>query len=813
LTLDAAARAGTVCPVSIRRAADDAPAERPIAKNLYEATVDAEMKASFLAYSLSVITARAIPDVRDGFKPVQRRIIAGMLAERVLPGTGYKKSAKVVGAVMGSYHPHGDAAIYEALVRMSQPFVMSVPMTDGHGNFGTLDDPPAAARYTECRMTQAALDMIAEIDEETVDLRPTYDGENLEPSVLPAKLPNLLLNGASGIAVGMATNIPTHNLNELIAAVRTVATNPDVTVDDVLAVMPGPDFPTGGIIVDDGGIRQAYETGRGAFKIRAKTEIREVSPRRRGIVITELPYNVGTERFMEKIKELVLNKRVEGIADVKDLTDRRSGLQIVVECKTGINPNAVLAELYAKTPLQESFSVNAVALVDGKPLTLGVVPILRAFVDHRLEVILRRTRFRHRKATERAHILQGLIVAISNIDAVVAVIRSSADTETARQALCARFDLDETQAGHVLEMPLRRLTSLELSKLESELAELRAVIAELSSVLESEERRQRIMLDELDEIASAYGRPRRSPIVSAAAAAVPADVPVEVPDTPCVVTVTLDGVIGRSEVDARRKGRVTVRDALVLEATTTTRSVLKVVTDSGVLHRLEVVVVPSAAEKTRGAPAAELVTGLTGDDRVVGLVSPQQLAAGEIVVLVTRNGVVKRVTGDHLEPRGSASIIGLGDGDRVVAAFACPDGADIVIVTSDGRLLRTPTDRIRPQGRSGGGVAGVRLADGAHVVAAGPVTGDAQVVVVTDAGSAKSTPAGDYPEKGRGGAGVMCVRFRKGESALSSAVVGAGPFALAGPTSAEAFEPVAAKRDGSASPADATGRRVALLRR
>ncbi|MDQ3430853.1 MAG: DNA topoisomerase 4 subunit A, partial [Actinomycetota bacterium] len=455
-----------------RRRTPTPPPPDDFAEHIVDIDVAEEMQGSFLEYAYSVIYSRALPDARDGLKPVHRRILYQMAEMGLRPDRGHVKSARVVGEVMGKLHPHGDGAIYDALVRMAQPWSMRVPLVDGHGNFGSLgnDDPPAAMRYTECRPADAAPLMTASLDEEVVDFGANYDGREREPEVLPAAFPNLLVNGAAGIAVGMATNMPPHNLGEVIAAARHLVAHPDATLDDLMRFVPGPDLPTGGKIVGLDGVREAYESGRGVFRTRATVRVEDITARRKGIVVTELPWGVGPERVIEKIADAVRSRKLQGVSDVKDLTDREKGLRLVIELKGGFNPDAILEQLYRLTPMEDSFGINNVALVDGQPCTLGLKELLLVYIDHRFAVVRRRTEFRRRKAAERAHIVEGLLTALDNIDEVVQVIRSSHDSAEARRRLMDVFDLSEVQATHILDMPLRRLTSLEVEKLRAELA-------------------------------------------------------------------------------------------------------------------------------------------------------------------------------------------------------------------------------------------------------------------------------------------------------------------------------------------------------
>lgn len=719
-----------------------------VAKEILETPVEEEIKDSFLAYSLSVITSRAIPDVRDGLKPVQRRILYALDQQNIRPTGPYKKCARVVGETMGKYHPHGDSAIYDALVRLAQPFSMRLPLVDGHGNFGSPDDPPAAQRYTECRMSPAAADMLAELGEDTVDMRENYDGTEIEPAVLPSRLPNLLLNGSAGIAVGMATNIAPHNLGELIEACLLVLEDREIKVEEILKVCPGPDFPTGGVIVDGGGIKEAYVGGRGAFKLRAKATVEQVTAKRQGIVITELPYTVGPERFIERCKNVLNNKGLEGVADIKDLSDRKRGMHLVVECKVGVNPQAVLAELYTKTPLEESFSVNAVVLDGGKPVTLGIVGLLARFLDHRLDVVERRSAYRLQKAEDRAHIVEGLVRALANIDEVVAILKASREVETARKKLIKKFSLSEVQAGHILDMPLRRLTGLEVNKLKTELKELQATIKDLKDILAKPSRRQEIVKQELVTVGEQYQGVRRSTIVSADKAVIEVE-NIEIPDDPCRLELLTNGNLRRKAGKTKPAGALSVLD-------TTVRAQCWGITKEGKAVVVKAVEVPEVAT---GAKTLE-VTNIDMRDEIVSLVS-----GGNDVVVATEKGVLKKLEGSVLR---EGSIIALKEGDRVVGAVDCKE-EDIVLVTTAGQLLRTTTTTIRAQGRTAGGVAGIKLGDDAKVITVAPAVG--RVWTISDTGAVKATLVDEYPVKGRGGIGVRCMRFRKGETCLTGALV------------------------------------------
>ena len=746
------------------------PEDQSFAREVVEVPVAEELKESFLAYSLSVITARAIPDVRDGLKPVQRRILYSMLRMGVRPDTPHRKSARVVGDTMGRYHPHGDAAIYEALARMGQPFSRGMTLIDPQGNFGSLDDPPAASRYTECRLTAAAMAMVGELDEDTVEFRPTYDGEATEPGYLPALLPNLLLNGTTGIAVGMATNMPTHNLAEVHAAITLTMNKrrPKPTIDEMLAVLPGPDFPSGGIVVDDG-IREAYETGRGTIRIRARAHVEDIGRGRQAIVVTELPYLVGPERVISKLKELNEAGRVTSIADFKNLSDRHTGLRLQVTVKPGHNPQAVLGELYRLTPLEETFGINNVVLVDGEPRTLGIHEMCRHYIDHRLDVVVRRTRHRLARAEERLHLVAGLLMALEVIDEVVAIIRGSEDAATARDGLMDRFDLNRLQTDHILDMPLKRLTALETRRLLDERDDLEASIRDFTTLLGSEKRQRTLVLDELAEAVESFGRPRRTEIVH------PDDLPVfdsvttteDVDDEPCVVTLSTSGQIGRSPVAGAKRATPGRHDVLVASLLTRTTATVTAVTSDGRALQVAAAELADGAGRARGAGAAQAF----GTNR--GEVIHTVVAEGdEHLVVVTANGVAKRLTQDEVRAtRSGKPLLKLRPGDRVVAAFTAHDGVDLVIVASDGQALRTPVDAVSVQGRGAAGVAGMKLRSGVVVVGAAPVLGDDTLITVTDTGGVKATPLSELEARGRGGIGVRVSKLADG-SALSLAHIG-----------------------------------------
>jgi len=807
----------------------DSRSSAPVTERIEDVDVSTEMQGSFLEYAYSVIYSRALPDARDGLKPVQRRILYQMAEMGLRPDRGHVKSARVVGEVMGKLHPHGDAPIYDALVRLAQAFSLRVPLVDGHGNFGSLDDGPAAPRYTEARLAAAALALTENLDEDVVDFIPNYDGQFQQPEVLPAAFPNLLVNGATGIAVGMATNMAPHNLIEVVGAATHLLQNPDATVEELMEFVPGPDLPSGGIIVGLDGIKDAYTNGRGSFRTRAKASIESLGPRRTGIVFTELPYLVGPERVIEKIKDAVQAKKLTGIADVTDLTDRNHGLRLVVGIKTGFDPKAVLEQLYRLTPLEDSFGINNVALVDGQPQTLGLRDMLRVYIEHRIRVVTRRSEYRLARKRERLHLVEGLLIAILDIDEVIQVIRSSDDGDQARTKLREVFDLSHLQAEYILELRLRRLTKFSRIELEAERDQLHAEIAALVELLGSETLLRQLVATELDAAAEAYGTPRRTMLLNGgpvqprsarAAAAAAADL--QIADAPCRVYLSSTGRMVRAELiaDAPAGGvvppaRRSKHDAIRSSVDTTTRGDIGAVTSAGRLVRFSPVDLPSvpanAVQVAAGTKVEQYLT-LAKGETVVALVP---LVGAPMIALGTAQGVVKRVAASELGTKPDIEIISLRDGDRVVGAAPAGDNAELVFVASDAQLLRFEASSVRPQGRSAGGMAGIRLADGAHVIAfavVGASAFDAVVVTVagsssalpgTDAGSAKVSAFTEYPAKGRATGGVRAQRLLRGEDALVLAWVGTDPRAVGADGAVRALPEAGAKRDASGQPLDA----------
>lgn len=798
------------------------PVDDDFEEHILDIDVGDEMRASFLEYAYSVIYSRALPDARDGLKPVQRRILHTMNEMGLRPDRGHVKSARVVGEVMGRLHPHGDGAIYDALVRLAQPWSMRLTMVDGHGNFGSPDDPPAAMRYTECRMAPPAVAMTAGIDEDTVDFRPNYDGRETEPSVLPAAIPNLVVNGTTGIAVGMATNCAPHNLVEVVQALRHLIKHPGTDVDGLMRFIPGPDLPTGGKIVGLDGIREAYETGRGSFRMRATARIETVG-RRKAIVVTELPYGVGTEKVVERIKTLVQGKKLQGIADLKDLTDRENGLRLVIEVKNGFVPEALLEQLYKQTPMEDSFGINAVALVEGQPRTLGLKEMLEVFLQHRYEVVRRRSQYRRDRKAERLHLVDGLLIALLDIDEVIQVVRTSDDTAAARERLMSVFDLSVAQADYILEMQLRRLTRFSRIELEKEQEQLRLEIEALDAILADPARLRDVVSEELAEVAKTFGTPRRTVLLESAGTTVTAAAQsLEVADEPCFAFLSSSGLLARSSSDEApgSGGDRANHDVVVSVVRTTARADIGVVTNRGRVVRLSVLDLPALPASANdpnlqgGLPLSELLS-LDAGERALALTSLPTDGAG--LALGTAQGVVKRVNPEVLT-RDDWEVIRLADGDEVVGAVELATGTELLcFITSDAQLLHFPADAVRPQGRSGGGIAGVRVTAGEKVrwfgaIDAAAAADPAGIVVVTASGSStalpgtepgavKVAPFSEYPGKGRATGGVRCHRFLKGEDTLVLAWAGPAPARAAAASGAPVPLPEpTGRRDGSGVP-------------
>ncbi len=798
------------------------PPPEPVEERIQDIDLSNEMQGSFLEYAYSVIYSRALPDARDGLKPVQRRILFQMAEMGLRPDRGHVKSARVVGEVMGKLHPHGDSAIYDALVRLAQEWALRVPLVDGHGNFGSLDDGPAAARYTEARLAAPALSLTENLDEDVVDFIPNYDGQFQQPAVLPAAFPNLLVNGASGIAVGMATNMAPHNLIEVVAAAPHLLENPDATTEDLMEYVPGPDFPSGGILMGLDGVKDAYTTGRGALKVRGRTSIESPGPRRTGIIVSELPYMVGPERLIEKIRDAVQAKKLQGISDVTDLTDRNHGLRVAIGIKTGFDPNAVLEQLYRLTPLEDSFSINNVALVDGQPRTLGLKEMLSVYVGHRIEVITRRSRYRLARREERLHLVEGLLIAILDIDEVIQVIRSSDDTEQARTRLRSVFDLSEPQAEYILELRLRRLTKFSRIELEAERDALLAEIASLRELLASPALLRAAVAQELDAVAEAYGTPRRTLLMNAAPPkprATKGAVDLQIADAPTTLVLSTTGRAVRVDLGEGQEltapARRSKHDATLATVQTTVRGELGALTSTGRVVRFSPVDLPSvpatSVQLAAGTPLRDYLGVTTKGERILGFV---RFDSDTPVALGTAQGIVKRIVPSTLPVRPELEVIGLKPGDTVVGAAEATDDADLVFLTTDAQLLRFSASAVRPQGAPAGGMAGIKLGSGASVLFFGAVTPEADAVVATvsgaesilpgtDPGRAKVSAFADYPSKGRATGGVRAHAFLKGEDRLTVAWVGPNPPLAVDPTGAVRKLPDSgARRDASGQPTD-----------
>ncbi|SBT39139.1 DNA gyrase/topoisomerase IV subunit A [Micromonospora narathiwatensis] len=781
-----------------------------------------EVSDSYLEYAFSVIHSRALPDARDGLKPVHRRILWSMYEQGHRPDRGHVKSARIVGDVMGKYHPHGDAAIYDAMVRLAQDFSLNAPLIDGHGNFGSPDDGPAAARYTEARMSREAMLLVGELGEDTVDVEPNYDGSLTQPTVLPAAFPNLLVNGASGIAVGMATNMIPHNLGEVVQAARWLINHPGATLDKLMEFVPGPDLPTGGLLLGLDEVRRAYETGRGVVRMRGRVEIGplEGSRGRQAITVTELPYGIGAEKVIAAItNEVNKTKRLSGIADVKDLTDRENGTRLVIECKVGVNPQALLADLYRLTPLEQSFGINNLVLVDGQPQTLGLKELLEVFLAHRYEVVTRRSAYRKRKREERLHLVDGLLIALLDIDKVVKLIRASEDAQAAKDGLMQKFKLSEIQATYILDTPLRRLTRYDRLELEAEQEKLRAEIADLSRILDDEKVLRKLVSDELAAVVKQFDAPRRTTLVDGdlkevLAASVPAG-PLEVADDPCQVILSAAGLVARTAAESeettegrRRSGRVK-HDAVRAVVHSTARGRVLLVTSAGRAFKIDVLPLPVLPEQSgtvslRGGMSAAELAPLEPGETVVGLAPLGPSAEGSPgLALGTRQGVVKVCAPEWPVRSDEFEVISLRDGDEVVGATWLTDGAEaLAFVSSEAALLRFAASLVRPQGLKGGGMAGINLPAGAHVVFFGAIRTDdkgrGEPMVVTSTGATvKVTPFKAYPAKGRATGGVRAQRFLKGEVDLAVAWVGPRPVGATANGEPVDLPPADPRRDGS----------------
>ncbi|HXF56649.1 MAG TPA: DNA gyrase subunit A [Actinomycetota bacterium] len=733
-------------------------------ERIQQVDIEEEIQSSFIDYAMSVIVARALPDVRDGLKPVHRRILYAMLEAGLQPGSPRRKSAAVVGDVMKKYHPHGDQAIYEALVRMAQDFSMRYPLLDPQGNFGSVDgDPPAAQRYTECRLSPLAMELLRDIDKETVDFVPNYDGYEREPVVLPARFPNLLVNGSQGIAVGMATNIPPHNLGEVVDALVALIDNPGAPVRELMRKVKGPDFPTGGLIVGREGIREAYETGRGSIKMRGRVVVEEAHHGRQRLVVTELPFTVNKARLAEKIAQLVQARKLPDVTDLRDESSRRGGMRLVVELRRGANPQVVLNQLYKHTQLQETLGVIMLALVDGVPRTLNLKQALEHYRDHQVEVVTRRSRFELRKAEERDHIVQGLLVALAHIDEVIRIIRAARDAAEARDRLMKRFKLTEVQATHILDMPLRRLTRLSRQELEDEHKELLGTIKRLRALLKDPKAILGVVKEELLDLKRRFADPRRTEI-----RADEGELEVEdlIQEQDVVITVTRDGYVKRVPVESfRRQGRggrgviganLKQDDVIAHAFTTTTHHWLLVFTNRGKVYRTKVHEVPESSRTGRGTYVANLPgMALSGEERIASVIDVRDYSPGKFLVFATKRGMVKKTPLEEYDsPRAGLTAISLRERDELIGAILTEGRDHLILVSKGGQAIRFSEASVRPMGRAATGVIGMKLREGDEVIAMVSTAQGDGLLTVTENGFGKRTDFREYPAKGRGGYGV-----------------------------------------------------------
>ena len=729
-------------------------------------SIEDEMKRSYLLYSMSVIVGRALPDVRDGLKPIHRRILYAMSELGLTPDKPHRKSATIVGEVMGKYHPHGDAAIYETLVRMAQDFSHRYPLIDGHGNFGSIDgDPPAAMRYTEARMAKITLKLLADIDKETVDFVPNFDESLKEPTVLPARFPNLLVNGSSGIAVGMATNIPPHNLGEVIDAVVMLIDNPDASVKELMMVIKGPDFPTGGLIMGRDGIREAYTTGRGSIKMRARARIETSSSGKTRILVTEIPYQVNKARLIESIAELVRDKKIDGITDLRDESDRE-GMRIVIELRRDANPNVVLNQLYKHTQMEDTFGVIMLVLVDGQPRVLNLKETLHYYIEHQKEVVTRRTRFELARAEERAHILEGLKIALDNLDAIITLIRESGTPEVAREGLMKKFKLSEKQAQAILDMRLQRLTGLERKKIEDEYVDVIKLIAKLKGILADEKRVLEVIKEELLAIKEEYADPRRTEIT---AAATKLDVEDLIAEEDIVVTLTHQGYIKRLPLTTyrsqRRGGRgvtgMSTKEEDFVEHlfVTTTHDYILFFTDKGKIYSIKAYEVPEASRQARGTAVVNLIS-LSPGESIRAVIPIREFADDKYLVMATRQGVIKKTALSMYDNarRSGVIAIDLAEDDDLVSVKLTSGDEELIIVTAQGQSIRFKEEEVRPLGRIARGVKGISLAKGDTVVGMDVVRDGCDLLVVTANGFGKRTPLAEYRLQSRGGKGIKTLK-------------------------------------------------------
>lgn len=733
-------------------------------ENIQEVNLTSEMKTSFIDYAMSVIVARALPDVRDGLKPVHRRILYGMSELGVTPDKPHKKSARIVGDVMGKYHPHGDSAIYESMVRMAQPFSYRYMLVDGHGNFGSVDgDGAAAMRYTEARMSKLALEMLRDINKNTVDFVSNYDDTEREPEVLPARFPNLLVNGTTGIAVGMATNIPPHNLREVTAAIELMMANPDVTTNELMEVLPGPDFPTGGLVMGKSGIRRAYETGKGSITVRAKVEITEMPNGKERILVTELPYMVNKAKLIERISELHRDKRIEGITDLRDESSRE-GMRIVIDVRRDVSASVILNNLYKMTALQSSFGFNMLAIEKGVPKILSLKEILANYIEHQQEVVTRRTRFDKEKAEARAHILEGLRIALDHIDEIIAIIRGSNTDDEAKTTMMERFKLSDRQAQAILDMRLRRLTGLERGKIEAEYQELLKLIEDLKDILARPERVLEIILTELKDIAARFGDDRRTELLVGEVLSLEDEDLIE--EDEVVITLTNNGYIKRvsnSEFRAQRRGGRGVQgmgvhdeDFVKTLVSCSTHDTLLFFTNMGKVFKAKGYEIPEYGRAAKGIPVINLL-GIDSNEQIQTIIAVNGgPTSGRFLFFCTRLGIVKRTSVEAFANIRSNGLIAIGlkDGDELVSVLETDGESNIIIGTHTGYSVTFAEAAVRDMGRTAAGVRGIRLRDEDYVVGVAPITPEKEVLVVTENGYGKRTSGSEYPVKGRGGKGI-----------------------------------------------------------
>ena len=774
--------------------------------------LEEEIQRSYLDYAMSVIVGRALPDVRDGLKPVHRRILWSMFEQGLRPDRPYRKSANVVGGVMSKYHPHGDTAIYDALVRMAQDFSLRYPLIDPHGNFGSVDgDPAGASRYTEARLGAFAMEMLRDIESDTVDFVPNYDGYEQEPTVLPSRFPNLLVNGAGGIAVGMATNIPPHNAREVIDAVIHVIDHPDATPAELMKFVKGPDFPTGATIIGSQGIKDAYETGRGSIKVRAVATIEEGSQGRSTIVVSELPYQVNKARLAEKIADLVKSGKVKDVADVQDHSSGREGMRLAIVLKRGANPHVVLNQLYKNTQLQDSFGVIMLALVEGVPRTLNLAEMIGYYVDHQVDVVTLRTRFEKGKREDRLHIVEGLLIALDHLDEVIAIIRGSQDAEEARTKLMKKFKLSETQANHILDMPLRRLTRLAREELDGEKKELLERIKYLESLLKSPKKLRGVIKDELTEIRQKLGDARRTRIRPDEG-----DLDIEdlIAEEDVVLTVSRAGYIKRHAVDTfRRQGRggkgirganLKEEDVISNVFTTTTHHWLLVFTTRGKVYRVKVHEVPDSSRTARGVYAANLPgVVVSADEHISAVLDLKEYEEGRFLLFATKRGMVKKTAlPEYDSPRTGLAAINLKDGDELIDVKLTDGKDDVFLVSRQGKAIRFKETLARAMGRATAGVIGIRVAADDEVISLGLASIGEEMISVTQQGYGKRSKLADYPVKGRGGKGVIGHQLTNKTGLLAGAFVGSKNQDLLTISSAGKVQRVAAadiRRVGRAS--------------